>query len=61
MYVKCISERRFGYKDPKVGETYSLDPSSLYIDPEGDAYAEIHDLNGRYIGRCLLKHFMSVS
>lgn len=60
MQALCISERK-GYNFPKIGETYSLDTGSLFIDREGDAYADLYDLKGEYIGRYLLNHFMTIA
>jgi hypothetical protein len=60
MSVQCISERK-GYNKLIVGNKYLLDRDSIYIDFEGDAFADVYeDENSRKIGMYQLSHFMSV-
>lgn len=60
MPVQCISERK-GYNKLVIGNKYLLDRDSIYIDFEGDAFADVYeDENSRKIGMYQLSHFMSV-
>lgn len=57
--IICIKERSIGNK-LMVGKIYFMDVCSIYIDSDGDVYAEIYDLNNNnfnFIARCNLKHF----
>lgn len=58
-YVKCISPRD-NDKLLTVGENYILDLSSVYIDSDGDSYADCYTVNHTKIGRRMLKHFQSI-
>ncbi len=58
--VKCISERENKPGQLTVGNSYIVDLSSVYMDIDGDAYADVYTLDKYWVGRMLLKHFQSI-
>ena len=63
MQVKCISKRGMFPKQIEVNETYYLNPNTIIIDMEGDAYADIYYDNEltEVVGTMKLSHFRTVS
>lgn len=55
--VKCISIRDTMPEQIKVGQRYSIDRLSIWIDGDGDAYGMVYDQMENRIGDMLLKHF----
>lgn len=55
--VRCISTRSSNLNSLIVGQQYTIDRLSIYIDGDGDAYGIVYDLMGKRIGNMLLKHF----
>ena len=58
--IYSFSERK-GYNKLVIGNKYLLDRDSIYIDFDGDAFADVYeDENSRKIGMYQLSHFMSI-
>lgn len=55
--VRCISIRESNPTQITVGEQYTVDRLSIWMDVVGDAYGVVYDRMGNRIGNMLLKHF----
>lgn len=55
--VRCISIRDTVPEQVVVGQQYSIDRLSIWIDADGDAYGVVYDRIGNRVGEMQLKHF----
>lgn len=55
--VVCISIRESKPEQIKVGEYYSIDRLSIWIDRDGDTYGVVYDAMNNRVGDMLLSHF----
>ncbi len=58
--VICISERALRPGQIKIGKNYLIDRFSIWIDADGDAFADIFDEEQKYIGHLALSYFSSL-
>ncbi len=58
--VRCISIRESNPSQITVGEQYTIDRLSIYVDADGDAYGVVYDNKRGRIGEMLLKHFSGI-
>ncbi len=58
--VRCISIRESNPSQITVGEQYTVDRLSIYVDADGDAYGVVYDNKRNRIGEMLLKHFSGI-
>lgn len=56
--VECRSIRRDFPEQTKIGNEYKLNRMSLFIDSDGDAFADIYDQQYMPIGTMNVKHFI---
>ncbi len=59
MSVICISERKSMPGQIVVGERYTLDRQTIYIDSDGDAFGVFYDARRNRVGNLRLSHFMT--
>jgi len=62
MYVTCISIRNNYPDQVTIGENYYIDLNSIYIDGDGDTFADVYKDREKQqsIGYLALKHFRSM-
>lgn len=59
--VKCVSVRGTFPDQIVLGERYRIDKGSLYIDNDGDAFANIYGFDYKFICCMNINHFVGAS